>query len=148
MKERVGGQNHQRTQAHKVEKGNIGRTGGGAVFASPTRLGLIPWEDGSARQPGRPFPDQAEGACHRAAGQGGGAGADGGGPARGDRAAQRAEGSASAQTKWDGEGQRAEGSASAQTKWDGEGQRAEAAQFSQGPPRFSEAARSRRRPGH
>src|SRR3954464_7205767 len=28
---------------------NSGRTGGGAVFASPTRLGLIPWENGFTR---------------------------------------------------------------------------------------------------
>ena len=28
---------------------NSGRTGGGAVFASPTRLPLIPWENGFIR---------------------------------------------------------------------------------------------------
>src|SRR6185295_18872238 len=60
-------------------------------------------------------------------GPGGGPGADGGGPARRDRAAQRAE-----------------GSAGAQAEWDGEGQRAEAAQPSQGPPWPGAAARSRR----
>src|SRR3954454_2585894 len=54
------------------------------------------------------------------------AGADSGGPARGDRAAQRAE-----------------GPASSEAKWDGKGQRAEAAQLSQGPPRPGEAARGR-----
>src|SRR3954467_3846860 len=106
--------------------GTSGKTGGGAFFAFLTRRPLIPWEDGSPRRPGRTLPDGTEGACHRAAGQGGGPRADGGSPARGDRAAQRAE-----------------GPTSSEAKWDGKGQRAEAARLSQGPPWPGDAARGR-----
>src|SRR3954451_22980444 len=95
-----------------------GKTGGGSAdFASPGRLPLIPWEDGSAWRPRRTLSDRAEGACPRAAGQGGGPGADGSGPAHGDRTAEGAQ-----------------EPPSAEAERDGEGQRAKAAELSEGPP--------------
>src|SRR4051794_41567674 len=94
-----------RFQEVRARSRTSGKTGGGAFFAFLTRRPLIPWEDGSPRRPGRTLPDRTEGACHRVAGQGGGPRADSGSPARGDRAAQRAEGPTSSEAKWDGKGQ-------------------------------------------
>src|SRR3954452_12324937 len=90
-------------------RGNSGKTGGGrSVFASMTRLPLIPWEDGSPRRPGRPLPDGSEGACRPVAGHGGVPGSERGGQAARDRAVEASEEPPSAEAEWEGEGQRAE----------------------------------------